>query len=97
MQCTGLRWVTTMLKGHREWTDRLPLGPWEWGVGKELVVPGRMMSKVVREEFWEGRLAEETTSRMITSASKAVACHGGSELLLPWELNVCSQDTDAQI
>lgn len=81
MQCTGLRCVSTMLKGLREWTDRLPLGP--WGLGeRELGVPGRMMLKVVREEFWEGLLAEETTGRMITSVSRPVACHEGSQLLL---------------
>lgn len=55
------------------------------------------MLKVVREEFWEGLLAEETTVRMITSASRPVACHEVSELLLLWEFKVCSQDTNAQI
>lgn len=94
VQCTGPRCVSATLKGHREWKDRLPLGPCR---GKrELGVPGRTMLKVVKEEFWEGLLAEETTGRMIASVSRPVVCHEGSELLLLWELKACSQDTDAQ-
>lgn len=84
-------------QGSQRMDRQTPTGILGVGVGKELGIPGRMMWKVIRDEFWEGLLAEETTGRMITSASRPVACHGGSELLLLWELKVCSQDTDAQI
>lgn len=55
------------------------------------------MLKLDREEFWEELLAEESYDRKIISASRAVACHEGSELRLHWEVSLCSQDTDAQM
>lgn len=54
--------MSTVLKGHREWRDKLPLVPWGWG-GRELSVPGRRVLKPDREKVWEGLLAEETDGR----------------------------------